>query len=295
MKKALGIDLPFPITRSFWTDSFCVLLGTAVLAVSIRAVFDPMNMVTGGFSGVGILASFLSGGRIQLWMTNLVLNAPLFLIAWQQKEWGLLRQSILGAAALTVWLRIIPEMPFIHGDWFLASVCGGATMGLSMFLILRVGATSGGTDMLALLLHRKLLPGISVARILQMIDTAVVLAGVLAIGWQPSLYAVIALVISARVTDHLLSGQHFSKSVLVISHQAEVISQKVMAEMDRGVTGLDGRGMYTGSDRLVLLCVVDRRQLVALRSLVFAVDPEAFMITMDAAEVFGEGFLQEKR
>lgn len=295
MKKIIRKDLPFHITRSFLTDSLCVLLGTAVLAVSIRAVFDPMGMVTGGFSGIGILASFLSGGRIPLWLTNLVLNAPLFLIALQQKEWGLLRQSLLGAATLTMWLKVIPEIPFIYGDWFLAAVCGGVIMGISMFLVLRVGATSGGTDMLALLLHRKLLPGVSVARILEWIDTALVFAGVLVMGWRPTLYAVVALVISAQVTDHLLTGQHFSKSVLVVSDRAEAIAGQVMAEMDRGVTGLRGQGMYTGSSRLVLLCVVDRRQLVALKSLVFAVDPSAFMIVMDSAEVFGEGFLQEKR
>lgn len=294
MKKTTRKEIPFHITRSFLTDSLCVLLGTAVLAVSIRAVFDPMSMVMGGFSGIAILAAFISGGRIPLWLTNLVLNAPLFLIAWQQKEWGLLRQSFLGAAALTVWLKIIPEIPFLYGDWFLASVCGGVIMGVSMFLILRVGATSGGTDMLAMLLHRKLLPGISVARILQWIDAAIVFGGVVLMGWKPTLYAVIALVISAWVTDHLLMGQHFSKSVLVVSEQAEAIARQVMAEMDRGTTGLQGRGMYTGSERLVLLCVVDRRQIVALKSLVFAIDPSAFMITMDAAEVFGEGFLQER-
>ena len=115
MKKMTRKGIPFHITRSFLTDSLCVLMGTAVLAFSIRAVFDPMSMVTGGFSGIAILASFISGGRIPLWLTNLVLNAPLFLIAWQQKEWGLLRQSILGAAALTVWLKVIPEIPFISG------------------------------------------------------------------------------------------------------------------------------------------------------------------------------------
>lgn len=294
MKKTMRKNIPFHITRSFLTDGLCILLGTAVLAFSIRAVFDPMSMVTGGFSGIAILASFLSGGRIPLWMTNLVLNVPLFLIALLQKEWGLLRQSLLGAAALTVWLKVIPEIPFIYGDWFLASVCGGVIMGAAMFLILRVGATSGGTDMLAMLLHRKLLRGISVARILQWIDAVIVIGGVLLVGWKPTLYAVIAVVISAWVTDHLLMGQHFSKSVLVVSEQAEAIAGRVMAEMDRGVTGLQGRGMYTGNDRTVLLCVVDRRQIVALKSLVFAIDPTAFMITMDAAEVFGEGFLQEK-
>ena len=294
MKKMTRKGIPFHITRSFLTDSLCVLMGTAVLAFSIRAVFDPMSMVTGGFSGIAILASFISGGRIPLWLTNLVLNAPLFLIAWQQKEWGLLRQSILGAAALTVWLKVIPEIPFISGDWFLASVCGGVIMGVSMFLILRVGATSGGTDMLAMLLHRKLLAGISVARILQWIDAVIVVSGVLLVGWKPTLYAVIAIVISAWVTAHLLMGHHFAKAVLVVSEHAGDIAKQVMAEMDRGVTGLQGQGMYTGSDRLVLLCVVDRRQIVALKSLVFARDPAAFMIVMDAAEVFGEGFLQER-
>ena len=171
MKKTMRKNIPFHITRSFLTDGLCVLLGTAVLAFSIR-----------GFSGIAILASFLSGGRIPLWMTNLVLNVPLFLIALLQKEWGLLRQSLLGAAALTVWLKVIPEIPFIYGDWFLASVCGGVIMGAAMFLILRVGATSGGTDMLAMLLHRKLLRGISVARILQWIDAVIVIGGVLLVG-----------------------------------------------------------------------------------------------------------------
>ena len=147
--------------------------------------------------------------------------------------------------------------------------------------------------MMAALLQLKL-RHYSIAQIMQFIDGAVVLVGMYVFGVQKALYAIIAVFLVTKVTDGMIEGLKFSKQAYIITSKPEEISTQIMRNLDRGVTGIRGKGMYSGQDKLLLYCVVGRKEIVALKELVDEIDPEAFVIVSDVREVLGEGFIERK-
>jgi uncharacterized membrane-anchored protein YitT (DUF2179 family) len=171
----------------------------------------------------------------------------------------------------------------------LAAVYGGVTMGIGFGLILRGSATTGGTDMLAALLHR-LLPQIRVSIGIFLIDGLVIVASAFVFEPQSAMYGLISAFISNVLVDVVLEGPNAAHAYFIISDKSEEIARHILDEMDRGVTALSAMGMYKRTEKKVLLCVVNRFQTMYLRRVVFAVDPDAFVFSTRANEVLGEGF-----
>ena len=146
---------------------------------------------------------------------------------------------------------------------------------------------------MAALLQRKL-RHYSIAQIMQFIDGAIVLVGMYVFGVQKALYAIIAVYLVTKVSDSLIEGLKFSKQAYIITSKPDEISREIMDKLDRGVTGVHGKGMYSGQDKLLLYCVVGRKEIVALKELVDHIDPDAFVIVSDVREVHGEGFIERK-
>ena len=166
---------------------------------------------------------------------------------------------------------------------------GGGIMGFGIGLVLRTRSTTGGTDMLAALLHMKF-QQYSIVRIMQVIDSVILLAGLSLFGLKSGLYAIIAIVITTKVSDLTVEGFKMSKAVYILSEKSEEIAQATMMELDRGMTGLHAKGMYTRQEKCMLLCVVSRKEIVWLKEIAMKTDPKAFLIICDAREVWGEGF-----
>ena len=180
-------------------------------------------------------------------------------------------------------------------DQMLASVCGGALMGLALGIIFSKGATTGGTDLIARLVKLKL-PWVSMGKLLLVIDLAVILLVAAAFGAiTTALYGVIAQVVSAYVTDLVLYGLDTAKVAYIISDRARDISDAIVVDMDRGVTVLPAKGAYSGDDKWVLMCAFKQKEIVELKELVFEMDPRAFIIVCDAHEVTGNGFRTYRR
>ena len=129
---------------------------------------------------------------------------------------------------------------------------------------------------------------------MQILDGAIVLVGFYVFGLQPTLYAIVAIFIVSKVTDTMLEGMKFSKAAYIITDKYEEIAQTIMTELDRGVTGLRAKGMYSGEDKCMLYCVVSKKQIVSLKELVTKIDRNAFVIVGDVREVLGEGFIEYK-
>lgn len=163
-----------------------------------------------------------------------------------------------------------------------------------MGMILWANATTGGTEMVAALIQRKL-KHYSVAQIMQVLDGMVVLAGLYVFGLRPSMYAIVSIFIASKVTDTILEGMKFSKAAYIITDKYEEVSQLIMDTLDRGVTGLEARGMYSGARKCMLYCVVSKKQIVLLKELVHQIDQDAFVIVGDVREVLGEGFIEYKK
>ena len=272
-----------------------ILVGTAVMALAIQCIYDRVGLVTGGFTGLTIVIRSLTKsvveGGIPLWFTNIVLNIPVFLYSYIKFGRKFVGRTLFATLMLSVWLYIIPGVDLSGDDYLLAALFGGAFTGVGMGLVLRAGATTGGTDMVAALIQSRM-RHYSVVQIMQVMDAAIVIAGLYVFGLRSTLYAVVSIFVMTKVSDAFLEGFKNSKAALIITNHHEEVAQRLMGELDRGVTGMDAKGMYTQDYKCVLYCVVSRKEIVQLKEIVNDVDPDAFVIVSDVREVLGEGFME---
>lgn len=276
-------------------DYIMVIIGTGLLATSIKCLYDPLGLVTGGFTGLCIVIKEVTegivDGGIPLWLSNLILNIPLFLIAWKVKGKRFIWRTIIGTFLLSAWIYVIPAVDLTQQDYFLVAVFGGCIGGAGMGLILLGRATTGGTEMVAVLLQH-FLRHYSVVQIMQVLDAMIVLFGLYMFGLKAGMYAIVAIFVTTKVSDGLMEGFKYSKSAFIITDHYEAVADRVLQELDRGLTGLYAKGMYSGTDKCMLYCVVSKKQIVELKDIVSEIDPDAFVIVSDVREVLGEGFLE---
>lgn len=282
-------------SRPWYVDYLFIFMGTGIMALAIQCIFEPIGLVTGGFSGIAIIIRKMTAGIVEggvpLWLTNLALNVPVFIAALIIKGRKFLGRTVIGTVLLSFWLYVIPQVDLTQGDYMLSAVFGGVITGIGIGFVLLAKATTGGTDMVSALIQ-KYVRHYSVVQILQVIDGMVVLAGLYVFGLKPALYAIVAIFITSKVSDALMEGMKYSKAAFMITDYYKEIADAIMTQLDRGLTGLDATGMYSGDKKTVLYCVVSKKEIVELKDIVAKIDPKAFVIVTDAREVFGEGFLE---
>lgn len=281
--------------RLWYLDYILIIIGTGLMAVAINSVFDASGMVTGGFSGTAIIVKEWTKGIVEggipLWITNLSLNIPLFLLGWKIRGFSFVKNAIVGELSLSFWLAVQPVWNIAGDDLLLAAVYGGVILGVGIGLVFLGRGTTGGTDMMAAIIQ-KYLKHYSIAQIMQIIDAAIVVMGMYVFGVHKALYAIIAVFLVTKVSDGLIEGLKFSKAVYIITEKPEEISHMVLHDLDRGITGIKAKGMYSGQEKLMLFCVVNKKEIVTLKERVDEIDPGAFVIVTDAREVHGEGFIE---
>ena len=267
-----------------------IFIGSFLIGYAIKNIYDPINLVTGGVSGFAVIFNALFS--MPLWLTNTLLNIPLFILTYFVKGWKFMVRTLFSTAALSLALLVIPEHALIaDGDMLLSALFGGLITGVGTGLVFMNRATTGGTDMLAAVIqhfmrHR------TVAQILMPLDGFVVLLGAGIFGINTALYAVIAVYLVTKVSDGLIDGLKFAKTVYIVSDKSDEIADRIMQDLERGATALKARGMYTGEEKEVLFCVVAHREIPLLEDIIARIDEKAFVIIADANEVMGEGFLR---
>ncbi len=271
------------------TTGSCALiaLGTFFMAVGTNMIYEPMSMVTGGFAGIGIILRHFV--PVPLWVVTLVLNLPLFFLAARKYGMAFVQKTIYATVCFSIALAVVPELPVAHEDYLMAALLGGTLNGTGLALVFGRRASTGGTDLLSTLLG-EWFPATSTAGILAVVDGAIVVVGMLIFGIRIALYSIVAVYITSRVMDRILDGLKFAKMMYIISEMPETIAEGVMKELERGVTALKGRGMYSGKGKEVLMCAVSRKEAVVVLQMVKQLDPDAFIIVSDVREVRGEGF-----
>lgn len=283
------------ITRNTLKNYLFMVVGTALMAFSIASVFDPVSLITGGFSGLSIIVRQLTEplvpGGIPLSVTNLALNIPFLLLAVKLKGFRYLLRTGFATVALSFWLSVLPVIPIAEGDLLLSALYGGLIMGTGIGLVFVAQSTTGGTDLIAALIQH-FLPSYSISTLMWILDTLIVLLGAYLFGIQMTLYAIIAIYLTSHVADGLIEGLKFSKAAFIITGKPDELSATLMQELDRGVTGISAMGMYSREAKNMLLCVVARKQIVQLKELAKECDPGAFVIVTDVREVLGEGFIE---
>lgn len=282
-------------------DYIWIILGCIITAAGIDVFLVPYKIAAGGVTGIATVIYYLINEALPVGTIMLILNVPLFIFGFKYIGGKFIVRTLFSTAFLSLAIDILE--PFTRNitdyfamegvlspDYMLYSIFGGFLMGLGLGMVLRSGATTGGTDLAAKIVHH-FVPAISVGKILLIIDAAVVVFAAAAFkSFRLGLYSIITVYISSKFIDVILEGFNFAKAAYVISDYSDRIAEGILKDLDRGVTALEGTGMYTKKDKQVLYCIIQSRQIPALKALVKSIDPDAFLILTDVTEVLGEGF-----
>lgn len=263
-----------------------ILLGCLLGAAAYPAFLIPNSIAPGGLTGVAIILNYL--WNLPVGTVSLLLNIPLFIAGYRAIGKIFAFRSLVATLLFSLMIDVLPFRPMTD-DPLLSTLFGGVLLGLGLGLILRGGATTGGSDMLAKMVHRRL-QFISTGTFLFAVDFVVVAASGIIMGSSEALYALINIYLSSRIIDEVMMGFSGNKACLIISPAWERIMKRVMEEMERGVTLLSSRGGYTGIERPTLFCVISRPEIMALKRIVREEDENAFMTIMEAHEAIGDGF-----
>ncbi len=277
--------------KKYIKEYFLIALGSFILALGINLFLLPCKISTGGVSGLATVCYYLF--NIPLSVTILIINILLFFLGYKT----LTKSSIIKTLAGIIFLSVFLEMTNIHiksNDLFLSSVFGGVLVGVGVGLTLMVDASTGGSDFAAIMIH-KIIPHISVANIIMFIDCAIIAVSAIAFkNYTIMLYSAVSLYIASKVTNFILVRGDFAKMVYIISKNSSEISDEIMKDMERGVTGIYSKGLYNNGDMLMLMCVIRSKEIPKLMEKIKKYDNDAFTIITEVRQVHGEGFTHKK-
>lgn len=265
-----------------------ITIGCAIMAISINLFSAPNKIAPGGISGLATVIYYVT--KLPIGITMLIFNLPLFILSIKILGKSASTKTLYGTIVLSVFIDYVFESFSFTKDLLLASLFGGIVLGIGLGLVFRFGGTTGGTELAAAIIN-KIIPQFTIGSILMVIDFIVVIvAGIVFEQPEITLYSVISLYVSIKMLDFIQEGLGYAKAFYIISDYSEEISNQILQELDRGVTALQGQGMYTKEERKVLLVVVHRSQMNKLKEIVHKIDSKAFVILGEVHEVLGEGF-----
>lgn len=273
-------------TKEQWLSWGQIFLGCLIGAASYPLFLTPNHIAPGGITGIATILNYLFGWPVGT--VSLIMNIPLFLIGYRTMGKNFLFRSLAATVLLSLLIDVLPLSPMTD-DPLLSSIFGGVLLGVGLGFVLKGGATTGGTDLVARVIHRHI-PHLSVGLILFAIDCMVVVLAGFQIEVKYALYAFICLYVSSKMIDMVIEGLTTEKACYISSLKWENIRTALMEELDRGVTLLSARGGYLGQERPLILCIVSAQELSRLKTIVRREDAAAFVYISDAHEVLGEGF-----
>lgn len=267
-------------------DYLLLAAGTLLLALAFTSFFIPHDIAPGGVSGLStVLASVLPLG---VGLLSFLINLPLFLLGMRTVGWRFALRSFISMTLLSVFIDALPPVD-LTGDMMLSSMFGGVIMGAGLGLVVRAGATTGGTDMAAKLLHG-VFPFFGIPEILLAIDACVVLIAAAHFGIAAGFYALIALYVSTVAMDMVIKGFNTALQFMIISNHSDEIIARIHGELERGCTRLTAEGTYSRLPVGTLICVISRMEAPRLKKIVAEIDPQAFVTVCNVSEALGEGF-----
>ena len=267
-----------------------IVLGCVLYAVGFRFFLYPNNITSGGVVGTAMIVNQLTG--LPVGVMTILLNVPLFLVAWRHFGLDFLIGSLAGMGLSSVLVDLFAGFGIVAtNDPMLAAVIGGVIKGAGLGIVYYVGATTGGIDIVVKILRRRL-ASVNFGTIMLLLDTGIIAAYAMVLGrYESAMYSLICMYVTTKVVDLVLYGIDNACLCYIISDNTTAITQEIVSgPLHRGVTLLDGKGAYSGSHRDVLMCVIKRQQIGQLKRLVKAYDEKAFFIVTNAKNVFGNGF-----
>ena len=263
-----------------------IVLGCIIGGAAYPMFLVPNNIAPGGLTGVATVLNFLMG--VPVGLTSMLMNIPLFILGYKAMGRVFVVRSFIATVLFSMAIDLI-KVPAVTMDPLLGTLYGGVLLGIGLGLILRGGATTGGTDMVARMVHSRF-PFISVGMFLMMIDGLVVVLAGVCVGLNEGLYAMIAIFVTSKLIDMVMAGLTQTRACYIITSATDAVTDRIMKEMDRGVTHLMAKGAYSGTARPVIVCVLSSQEVVKLKDIVREEDEKAFMFITGAHEALGEGF-----
>ncbi|WP_102335848.1 YitT family protein [Salimicrobium jeotgali] len=273
-----------------WKNIIFIILGSAIFSFGLVHFNIQNELGEGGFTGITLLLLYLFD--LDPGVMNIVLNIPILLIGWTSLGKQTFYYTLLGIVSVSVFIWVAQSYMIVidlSADLTLASLFAGVFIGVGLGIIFRYGGTTGGVDIIARLINKHL--GWSMGRAMFVFDTVVIFTSIVTyLNPVRGMYTLVAVFISARVIDFIQEGAYAARGVTIISNHSEQIAGKILVEMDRGVTTLEGRGTFTGEKRDVLYCIIGRLEIVRMKQIIETIDPHAFVAVSHVHDVIGEGF-----
>ena len=274
--------------KKYLIDLLQIVVGTIVMAIGTSLFLLPNKLSSGGFSGVATIFYYLFNFR--LGYVILALNIPFFIIAFIRIGKGFVVKSIVGTTLLSIFIDYFENLKPLTTDKFLACIYGGILIGIGTSFILKASSSTGGSDLVSYII-KSFKPELSTSNLIVIFDFIVITLNVIVFRkLEIGLYSAITIYLMGKVIDIFFEGINFSKMIFIISNKYQEISDKIGKDMSRGVTGIVSKGMYTNEERMMLMCIASRREIMRIKEIVNDIDKKAFVFIEDAREVYGKGF-----
>ncbi len=267
-------------------DFVAIAMGAALAGAGINAFNISNGLAEGGVAGVAVLLKLKLG--LDPGLMVLLINLPLFLLGWRELGRRSLVYTIFGTICLAVSLTAFGSLRLVLDDLLLAALFAGVTVGAGLGLVFRFGGTTGGVDILARIAQKHL--GWSMGRTMLAVDMLVIALSLLYLSLDRAMYTVVAIFVATRVIDFVQEAAYAARGLTIVSDHAAEVAERILGQMHRGVTILQGSGGFSGEPKQVIYAVVSRGELTRLKRLIHEVDPEAFVAVGVVHEVLGEGF-----
>ncbi len=274
--------------KKFIKEIVGTIIGSLFIALGTTLFLLPNKLTSGGISGIATITYYLF--NMPMGAVILALNVPLFLLAIYKIGKKFFTKSIVGTVSLSFFIDMLDGLKPLTNDRLLASIYGGIIIGIGTAIIFKMESSTGGSDLISGL-AKAYNPNIKVGSVITIFDIVVVLLSVIFLGEiEIGLYSAIAIFIVGKMIDIIFEGVDFTKLLVIISDKNEEIAKQIGDKVERGSTGLIGKGMYKQDEKLVLLCAASRGDISKIKTIVHKLDPHSFVIVANAREVLGLGF-----
>jgi len=276
------------LIKKYIFEIFLIMVGTMIMSIATSLFLLPNQLSSGGFSGIATITYYLFNWKMGT--VILILNIPFFILSFIRIGKEFVVKSILGTTFLSFFIDFFDKYNALTSDRFLACLYGGMLIGLGTSLILKATASTGGSDLVSYII-KSFKPGLSTSNLIVVFDTIIVLLNVIFFKeLEIGLYSAISIYLMGKVIDIIFEGIGFSKMVFIISEKYEQISDEIGKKVLRGTTGIYSKGMYTNKEKLMLMCVASRREIIEIRQVANKIDPKSFIVITNVREVYGKGF-----
>jgi len=260
-----------------------LFIGSIIAAVGLEIFLVPNNIIDGGIIGISIIASYLTGVPLSVYI--IVLNLPFLIFGYKQIGKTFVFSSLFAIISLSFWVSVLHPVPGLTNDVLLAAVFGGIVLGIGVGLIIRNSGSLDGTEMVAIVFNKR--TSFSVGEIVMFFNIFILSSAGLVFGWDRAMYSLLAYFIAFKVIDVTIEGLNEEKAAMIVSDNSYEIADAILARLGRGVTFLEGKGGFSKEPKTIIYSVITRLEIAKLKAIVYEIDENAFLTINDVFDVMG--------